>query len=1526
MKMEALATYTQPFFAWLLETTLIASMVICLILAAQKLLGRRLGPRWCHALWLVLLLRMVLPWTPPSPVSLFNLVPASIQRHQPQANIPAVGPEERSGPVETSEATESKTVSTSGPAEATPRTAVPRSPRLAQADRPSAPVWPAIRRLLPLLWLAGALVLGGYLLVSNFALWRIVKREPPLINQQILELFETCKSQMGVQTIVALVPNDRVGTAALFGFVRPRLLLPREMIEATSPEDLRYVFLHELAHLKRHDIYLGWLASLLQVLHWFNPLVWYAFHRMRSDRELTCDALVLTRTRREESQRYGQTMVALLDRFSGSRRLPAMAGILESQSQMKRRITMIAQSERPAYKVTPLALILLVVLGCVSAPGPERDNSSRVSAPERSPGVTLTELQEGWGGFASISPDGKYMCDVDWDTEDLTVRELATGKTRPLTGAPSGEAGCPLESAISPDGSKVAYQWWDSATKTSSLYCVGLDGSGRRLLRRGGNPIPKGWSMDGQKILAVVSENDIQQMVWISASDGSIQHIASVSLGYPGKLDISPDGRFIAYDRPEAADVSERDLASRRDLFVFDLSENREVLLVKHPADDKLLGWTPDGRSIFFASDRTGTWAAWLLRVTDGKAQGFPELVKDGIGDIRAIGFAQGGSYYYHSQQTLWDICIASLNLETGEVLSEATPVRQTGATICHDWSPDGLYLAYCTQRANEPQVIYIRTLATGEERMLASDLPHFGNLRWSLDGQFVLVSRFDGDAPQIACKIDVQTGERTTLVSSETERLRLAELSRDGKSLFYIRDDPNTKTSRLVARDLENGREEDLFRAVPPVQGIISALSPDGQRFVLSTAERRPPSRVPVLQILPVAGGEPRELIRFDESEKLRAIGVTWMPDGRDVLFWKWFQGRKDLELWKISAAGGDPQKLWSRKSLGHLRVHPDGERVAFNDRSTKRGVWVIENFLPTTAVAGGSPRPGPAMTLRRIQPEEGDCANVSPDGKYLCDVDSDTGNLVIRELATGRRWPVTDKKSWEDSEEYAEDAAISPDSRRVAYLWWNDTPDSSSLYVVGLDGTGRRLLCPGKHLIPRDWSADGTKILGVLFEEPKQMVWVDAQDGSIQKIRDLGDAYPNKFDISPDGRFLAYDLPQAKDTKTRDVFLLDLLDNREIRLAEHPADDRLLGWTPNGKQILFASDRSDKWDAWLLGISDGKPAGLPLLVKANIGDVGGVGFRSNGDYYYSIYDLRENVYVAEFDLANGTLLSPPAPLLPTDKSELPVWSPDGQHLAYACSRGDKRPSIKIWSLASGQEREIALKVPPRLHFWAPDGKSLLLSGFLDEEWAHAVCSLDLQTGEYSALFRLRDMSIPAAQWFPDGKRILYHGRHAPIGGTEKLGYLMMRDVDSGEEREITRGVFPGLGDRFWALSPDGRQLAVQFKGDGSKIKIFSTETDEVREVLAGELAAKVHRIVWAPDGKTLLLRVLDLSVSRKSEIWRIAAEGGQPEKLSELDIPEYVTEMRIDPTGRHIALQAITNLHELWVIENFLPQEAGK
>ena len=82
---------------------------------------------------------------------------------------------------------------------------------------------------------------------------------------------------------------------------------------------------------------------ILESLRWFNPFVWFAFHRMRIDRKLACDALALTHEGEKENRPYGQTIIKLLENFSRPAVAPGLAGILEIKNQMQRRISMIAQ-------------------------------------------------------------------------------------------------------------------------------------------------------------------------------------------------------------------------------------------------------------------------------------------------------------------------------------------------------------------------------------------------------------------------------------------------------------------------------------------------------------------------------------------------------------------------------------------------------------------------------------------------------------------------------------------------------------------------------------------------------------------------------------------------------------------------------------------------------------------------------------------------------------------------------------------------------------------------------------------------------------------------------------------------------------------------------------------------------------------------------------------------------------------------------------------------------------------------------
>jgi beta-lactamase regulating signal transducer with metallopeptidase domain/Tol biopolymer transport system component len=990
--MEAVMTYAQSFFGWLLQTTLIASLVICLILLIQKMLGGRLGPRWSHALWLVLLIRMILPWSPSSRVSLSNLITSWKGQIQSRQLPDSAGQQNVSVPTQTSETPEAITGREPESELATQKQVAPGPRTLADVEAQSRLRLIAIRRILPILWLAGAIVIGAYLLISDLALWRIVKRDRPLLNQPMLELFEECKAQMGVQSLVVVVPSDRVRSPGLFGFVRPRLLLPREMLDSATRQELRYVFLHELAHLRRHDIYFGWLTSLLQVLHWFNPLVWFAFYRMRADRELACDALVLTRTGQDKSQEYGGAIVELVRRFSRSRPLPAMAGVIESKSQLKRRIAMIAGFRNNSYRWSVSGISIIAAFAAISMTDATRGTVSTSSAPQAKPAMTMRLVQEHtwYAGalYVSVSPDGKYL--INANAGRIAICELATGEEHILK--PTKET--PAESdpqypVMSPDNKTIAYSV-DRRGEGGNVCLIRSDGSGQRVLFPGAgggeaagsgqrvvHPAPRliQWFPDGSRLLALRRVDPRQtskgiEVVSVSTSDGSIQVIKSLLAPLNRTtVRLSSDGKYVAYELPS------KDAPEKHDIFALDIDSNQETTLVGHAANDSLLDWTPDGRHFLFLSDRLGRSSVWLVPVAQGRAVGTARMVASNVGNMIPIGFGRNGSYFYRVWAAAGDVYTAGINATTGQLVSAPAPLEAGGRNTAADWSPDGKYLAYCSRpaatRPSDPDVIRIRAVATGQEREFANKLAPanklagFDCLRWSPDGRSLLVSGLRAYGVENTAltrrvyRIDAATGETTILLDvKDGDWVMMAELSPDGKSLYYWQEG-------IVRREIDTGKEKTIFPLLSEGPWSGWALSPNGEfiaaGFNEGTGKKGTEGELEggtkKVLLIPSQGGEATELVRWDQETASFLTHTGWSPDGKTVLFTLHrppVAGKNSKlinEFWQVSAAGGEPRKIMetdlSMPPRVGFRVHPDGQRIAFAATAMHDELWAMENFL---------------------------------------------------------------------------------------------------------------------------------------------------------------------------------------------------------------------------------------------------------------------------------------------------------------------------------------------------------------------------------------------------------------------------------------------------------------------------------------------------------------------------------------------------------------------------------------------------
>ena len=566
--------------------------------------------------------------------------------------------------------------------------------------------------------------------------------------------------------------------------------------------------------------------------------------------------------------------------------------------------------------------------------------------------------------FGGPSADGRYLSVVDWSTGDLALLDLTTGEQHRLTnkGPWSQSEEYALTSALSPDGKQIAYAWFNKEFGFD-LRVIGIDGSGPHVIY--GNEETNfvhvaGWDPKGQSVLALLGRRDkTNQIALVRVGDGLVQVLKTLDWRYPRAMSLSPDGRYVAYDFPP------KENAPERDIFLLATDGSRESPLVEHPSDDWVLGWAPGGKHVLFASDRTGTPGAWVVQVADGKPLGSPELVKPDLGRrIFPIGFTRNGSFFYDVHSGMNDVYTATLDAHVRKVTASPTPLRQRfiGSNGAPEWSPGGKYLAYLSKRGpvlrgDFDTRIVIRSVPTGEERELALGLRRvigvYGGIRWAPDGRSLSVVGQDTKGRYGIYRVNVQTGATTPLAREESGGIVYWQAwAPDGQSLYFVRRDFDRKIRHIVVRDLATGLEKEVFRTAWSHIGRALALSPDGRwlAFILSN----PAAGSTSLYVVPAAGGETRELLNLEGPEGFAGNTLAWSRDGSQLLFGKALESAgqdQKTELWRIPAEGGEPQPLGlAMVGLRDLRVHPDGQRIAFTAGKRKAELWVLENFLPKT------------------------------------------------------------------------------------------------------------------------------------------------------------------------------------------------------------------------------------------------------------------------------------------------------------------------------------------------------------------------------------------------------------------------------------------------------------------------------------------------------------------------------------------------------------------------------------------------
>lgn len=332
--MEYLMSCLSDIFSWLMDYTIDISILISVLFLIRAVTSKKFPAWWHYSLWIILLLRMAIPLELGSPLTIPDVIPISINEKLFETIIIEVNPE---------------------------------ITELAPEISSGAGGWHVqVDNVLLFLWLSGGIILGIFILIKNIKFWNVIRTEPLLTDTKMLDLLEICRLRMDSYIPLKITVTDRIKSPALFGYIRPRLLLPPGVLEKLNDSDLSYIFMHELCHLKRHDIGVSWVVSFLLIFQWFNPFVWLAFYQMKIDQETACDESVISRMQRNQTIDYAGTIIGFLENFYRNRKLPALVGILENQGQLKKRITLIINYRKNSEMMLRFSTALLIAIGLFS--------------------------------------------------------------------------------------------------------------------------------------------------------------------------------------------------------------------------------------------------------------------------------------------------------------------------------------------------------------------------------------------------------------------------------------------------------------------------------------------------------------------------------------------------------------------------------------------------------------------------------------------------------------------------------------------------------------------------------------------------------------------------------------------------------------------------------------------------------------------------------------------------------------------------------------------------------------------------------------------------------------------------------------------------------------------------------------------------------------------------------------------------------------------------------------------------------